>query len=37
VSKDTVTRISLLAGQHARGLHDELVAFSPSYPGGPVR
>ena len=30
VSKDTVVRYSLLAGQHAKALHDELVAFSPS-------
>jgi transposase-like protein len=29
VSKDTVVRYSLLAGEHARELHDELVAFSP--------
>jgi transposase-like protein len=37
VSKDTVVRFSLLAGQHAQQLHDELVAFSPSDPGGTVR
>jgi transposase-like protein len=37
VNKDTVVRYSLLAGQHARQLHDELVAFSPEDPGGPVR
>jgi transposase-like protein len=37
VSKDTVVRFSLLAGHHAQELHDELVAFSPSDPGGPVR
>jgi hypothetical protein len=37
VSKDTVTRISLLAGRHAKELHDELVAFSPNDPRGPVR
>ena len=30
VSKDTVSRLCLLAGQHARQLHDELAAFSPS-------
>jgi transposase-like protein len=36
VNKDTVVRYSLLAGQHAQQLHDELVAFSPSDPGGPV-
>jgi transposase-like protein len=29
VSKDTVVRYALLAGEHARQLHDELVAFSP--------
>jgi transposase-like protein len=29
VGKDTVVRYSLLAGEHARQLHDELVAFSP--------
>jgi len=32
VSKDTVVRYSLLAGQHAQQLHEELVAFSPSDP-----
>jgi transposase-like protein len=32
VSKDTVVRYSLLAGEHARQLHDELVAFSPGDP-----
>ncbi len=30
VSKDTVVRYSKLAGTHAKALHDELVAFSPS-------
>jgi transposase-like protein len=29
VGKDAVSRPCLLAGQHARQLHDELVAFSP--------
>jgi len=29
VNKDTVVRYSLLAGKHAKALHDELVAFSP--------
>ena len=29
VHRDTVTRYSMLAGKHAKGLHDELVAFSP--------
>lgn len=37
VNKDTVVRYSLLVGEHARQLHDELVAFSPSDPGSPVR
>ncbi len=37
VNKDTVVRYSLLAGQHAQQLHDELVAFSPEHPGGAVR
>ena len=32
VSKDTVVRYSLLAGEQAQQLHDELVAFSPSDP-----
>ena len=30
VNKNTVIRYSLLAGDHAQDLHDELVAFSPS-------
>jgi transposase-like protein len=34
VSKDTVGRLAKAAGQHARQLHDELVAFSPSDPQG---
>ena len=29
VNKDTVTRYSVLAGKHAKELHEELVAFSP--------
>jgi transposase-like protein len=37
VNKNTVVRYSLLAGQHAKDLHDELVAFSPQDAGGPVR
>jgi hypothetical protein len=37
VNKNTVVRYSLLAGQHAKNLHDELVAFSPADAGGPVR
>ena len=37
VSKDTVVRYALMAGDHAQQLHDELVAFSPADPRGPVR
>jgi transposase-like protein len=37
VNRNTVVRYSRLAGDHARQLHDELVAFSPSDPRGPVR
>ena len=37
VNKDTVTRLALLAGEHARGTHDELVGFSPRDPRGPIR
>jgi LacI family transcriptional regulator len=37
VDKDTVVRYALRAGTHARAAHDELVAFSPSDPGGAVR
>ncbi len=37
VNKDTVVRYSLLAGEPAKDLHDELVAFSPRDAGGPVR
>ena len=37
VNKDTVVRYSLLAGEHARHLHDELVALSPPNEGSPVR
>ena len=36
VHRDTVSRYSRLAGDHALALHDELVAFSPEDPGGPV-
>lgn len=36
VNKDTVTRLALLAGEHAQQLHDDLVAFSPSDPRSPV-
>ena len=37
VNKNTVVRYSLLAGEHARQLHDELVAFSPEHARGAVR
>jgi LacI family transcriptional regulator len=37
VSKDTVTRLALLAGTHAKQLHDELVALSPPNHRGPAR
>src|SRR6516165_6786819 len=37
VNRNTVVRYSRLAGDHARQLHDELVAFSPQHPRGPVR
>jgi len=37
VNKNTVIRISLRAGEQAQQLHDELVAFSPPNPRGPVR
>ena len=37
VNKNTVVRFSVLAGAHAQQLHDELVAFSPQDPRGPVR
>jgi LacI family transcriptional regulator len=37
VNKNTVLRYSLLAGDHAEQLHDELVAFSPSDRGSAVR
>ncbi|MEK7275623.1 MAG: helix-turn-helix domain-containing protein, partial [Candidatus Desantisbacteria bacterium] len=30
VDKNTVTRYAQLAGSHAKKMHDELVAFSPS-------
>lgn len=29
VNRNTVMRYSRLAGEHAKALHDELVAFSP--------
>ena len=37
VNKDTVTRLALLAGRHAKDAHDELVSFSPRDPEAPVR
>lgn len=36
VNKNTACRLTALAGGHARRLHDELVAFSPSHRGGAV-
>jgi transposase-like protein len=32
VNRNTVVRFARLAGEHARQLHDEFVAFSPSDP-----
>ena len=32
VNKNTVVRLAVVAGQHAREVHDEVVAFSPSDP-----
>ena len=37
VHRDTVMRYGRLAGEHAKHAHDELVAFSPRDPRGPVR
>ena len=37
VSRGTVARYAVLAGTHAHRVHDELVAFSPSDPRGPIR
>jgi len=37
VNKNTVVRLAGVAGPHARQIHDELVAFSPSNARGPVR
>jgi LacI family transcriptional regulator len=37
VDKDTVVRYAVQAGRHARQAHEELVAFPPGDPGGPVR
>ena len=37
VNRGTVGRLSRIAGEHARDLHDELVALSPPDARGPVR
>jgi transposase-like protein len=37
VHRDTVMRLARRAGEKARDVHDELVAFSPRYPRGPAR
>ena len=37
VNKDTVVRLAVLAGGHARELHDELVALSPPDARSPIR
>ncbi|MBV8611009.1 MAG: hypothetical protein JO034_26560 [Singulisphaera sp.] len=37
VHRNCVVRLARMAGHHARDAHDELVAFSPSDPRGPVR
>jgi len=37
VSRGTVGRLGRRAGGHAKALHDELVAFSPTHAGGSVR
>jgi hypothetical protein len=37
VTPNTVVRSARVVGEHAQQLHDELVAFSPSDPRGPVR
>ena len=36
IGKNTVTRSALVAGGHARQLHDELVALSPPHGQGAV-
>jgi hypothetical protein len=33
VNKDVVNRLAKVAGKHAEKVHEELVAFSPQYPG----
>jgi hypothetical protein len=37
VAPNTVVRYARIAGEHARRLHDELVAFSPGDPRSPIR
>src|SRR3954454_24490374 len=37
VNRGTVGRLSRIAGEHARDLHDELVGLSPPHARGPVR
>ena len=37
VNRGTVGRLSQRAGEQARDLHDELVAFSPPHARGPIR
>ena len=37
VNRNTVGRLSRLAGAHAHDLHDELVVLSPPHARGPVR
>jgi len=37
VDKNTVCRLVAIAGGQAKQMHEELVAFSPQDPGGPVR
>ncbi len=37
VHRDTVTRYTRKAGDHARAAHDELAALSPPHHRGPVR
>jgi transposase-like protein len=32
VNKNTVVRLAVVAGEHAKDVHDEVVAFSPSDP-----
>lgn len=36
VHRDTISRLTRVAGEHAAALHDELVAFPPSHRGGRV-